>query len=93
MCREVGCGNVAMMGRVSQEQKMLKGHLPRVIYHQVYYYKKIKVDQFCAYFAKFEIPKVSCKHVVERSAYRSTSFMSNCTPLGPYSRPMPRMVQ
>ena len=27
-------------GRVPREQKMLKGHLPRVIYHQVYYYTK-----------------------------------------------------
>ena len=26
------------MGGVSREQKMLKGHLPRVIYHQVYWY-------------------------------------------------------
>ena len=24
------------LGGVSREQKMLKGHLPRVIYHQVY---------------------------------------------------------
>ena len=24
------------VGWVSREQKMLKGHLPRVIYHQVY---------------------------------------------------------
>ena len=28
---------------VPREQKMLKGHLPRVIYHQVYWYMKIKV--------------------------------------------------
>jgi len=29
------------MGGVPREQKMLKGHLPRVIYHQVYKYTKI----------------------------------------------------
>jgi len=26
------------LGEVPREQKMLKGHLPRVIYHQVYWY-------------------------------------------------------
>ena len=26
------------LGGVPREQKMLKGHLPRVIYHQVYWY-------------------------------------------------------
>ena len=31
------------LGGVPREQKMLKGHLPRVIYHQVYYYTKINV--------------------------------------------------
>ena len=31
-------------GGVPREQKMLKGHLPRVIYHQVYLYTKIKGD-------------------------------------------------
>ena len=30
------------LGGVPREQKMLKGHLPRVIYHQVCYYTKIK---------------------------------------------------
>ena len=30
------------LGGVPREQKMLKGHLPRVIYHQVYYYTKIR---------------------------------------------------
>ena len=29
-------GLVGSLGEVPQEQKMLKGHLPRVIYHQVY---------------------------------------------------------
>ena len=29
-------------GGVPREQKMLKGHLTRVIYHQVYQYAKIK---------------------------------------------------
>ena len=28
-------------GGVPREQTMLKGHLPRVIYHQVYWYTKI----------------------------------------------------
>ena len=30
------------LGGVPRQQKMLKGHLPRVIYHQVYKYTKIK---------------------------------------------------
>jgi len=32
------------LGGVPREQKMLKGHLSRVIYHQVYSYTKIKCD-------------------------------------------------
>ena len=38
----VGCPHVDMLGvhylsgRVPREQKMLKGHLPRVLYHQLY---------------------------------------------------------
>ena len=28
------------LGGVPREQKMLKGHLPRVIYHQIYWYTK-----------------------------------------------------
>ena len=31
------------MIEVPREQKMLKGHLPRVIYHQVYQYTKKKM--------------------------------------------------
>ena len=30
-------------GGVSREQNMLKGHLPRVMYHQVYKYTKIQL--------------------------------------------------
>ena len=30
-------------GRVPRGQKMLKGHLPRVVYHQVYSYTKTNV--------------------------------------------------
>ena len=30
--------------RLPREQKMLKGHLPRVIFHQVYWYMKITFD-------------------------------------------------
>jgi len=33
------------LGGVPREQKMLKGHLPRVIYHQVYKYTKMKIFQ------------------------------------------------
>ena len=33
---------VDFLGGVPREQKMLKGHLPRVIYHQVYYFTKRK---------------------------------------------------
>ena len=32
------------LGGVPREQKMLKGHLPRVIYHQVYLYTKINIS-------------------------------------------------
>ena len=32
---------IDLLGGVPREQKMFKGHLPRVIYHQVYYYTKI----------------------------------------------------
>ena len=31
-----------ILGEVPQEQKVLKGHLLRVIYHQVFLYTKIK---------------------------------------------------
>ena len=31
---------VSRLGEVPREQKMRKGHLPRVIYHQVYEYTK-----------------------------------------------------
>jgi len=32
-------------GGVPREQKMLKGHLPRVIYHEVYQYTKLKLNR------------------------------------------------
>jgi len=35
----------ASLGGVPREQKMLKGHLPRVIYHQVYEYTNIRVSE------------------------------------------------
>ena len=34
------------LGGVPREQKLLKGHLPRVIYHQVYKYTKIKRNSY-----------------------------------------------
>ena len=34
------------LGGVPPEQKMLKGHLPRVIYHQVYLYTKKHVSGY-----------------------------------------------
>jgi hypothetical protein len=34
---------ISCLEGVPREQNMLKGHLPRVIYHQVYWYTKIKV--------------------------------------------------
>ena len=34
LCAE---GDCPVLGGVPREQKMLKGHLPRVIYHQVYF--------------------------------------------------------
>jgi len=37
----VGWLNGFSLGGVLSEQRMLKGHLPRVIYHQVYSYTKI----------------------------------------------------
>jgi len=36
-----GSGGLITLGGVPREQKMLKGHPPRVIYHQVYSYTKI----------------------------------------------------
>ena len=33
------------LGRVPREQEMLKGHLPRVIYHHVYLYTKIMLKR------------------------------------------------
>ena len=36
-------GERRALGGVPREQKMLKGHLPRVMYHQVYEYTKINV--------------------------------------------------
>ena len=35
------CYPLWALGGVPREQKKLKGHLPRVIYHQVYYYTEI----------------------------------------------------
>ena len=34
-------GSTVSLGGVPRELKMLKGHLPRVIYHQLYWYTKI----------------------------------------------------
>ena len=39
------CLRVVSLGGVPREQKMLKGHLPRVIYHQVYEYTKINPSE------------------------------------------------
>jgi len=35
-CKSFSFGPVVDSGRVPREQRMLKGHLPRVVYHQVY---------------------------------------------------------
>jgi len=43
----IDSGLVGSLGGVPREQKMLKGHLPRVIYHQVYQYTKM--NHFFAY--------------------------------------------
>ena len=37
------------MGGVPREQKMLQGHLPRVIHHQVYSYTKTKAGSPLAF--------------------------------------------
>ena len=37
--------DAGLVGGVPREQKLLKGHLPRVIYHQVYLYKKINIQE------------------------------------------------
>jgi len=39
----IDSGLVGSMGGVPRDQKMFKGHLPRVIYHQVYEYTKKKI--------------------------------------------------
>ena len=36
---------ISYQGGVPQEQSMLKGHLPRIVYHQVYEYTKKKTFQ------------------------------------------------
>ena len=46
LCKTVNVGtwlakSLVVCGGVLRELKMLKGHLPRVIYHQVYWYRKI----------------------------------------------------
>ena len=47
LCGVIDSGLVgSTVGGVPREQKMLKGHLPRVIYHQVYLYTKIKGSGF-----------------------------------------------
>ena len=38
---DAGLVGSTALGGVPREQKMLKGHLPRVIYHLVYWYTKI----------------------------------------------------
>ena len=40
LAQRIPIHHVSLEG-VPQEQKMLKGHLPRVVYHQVYKYTKI----------------------------------------------------
>ena len=40
--RHTNIDRLKVGGGVPREQKILKGHLPRVIYHQVYLYTKIK---------------------------------------------------
>ena len=40
----IDSGFLASVGGVPQEQKMLKGHLPRVIYHQVYEMQRLTVS-------------------------------------------------
>ena len=42
VCREAGKSDRL---RVPREQKMLKGHLPIVIHHQVYWYTKNNVEK------------------------------------------------
>ena len=49
-CTEI----ILIFARVQREQKMLKGHLPRVTYHQVYQYTKIEVINtlWCSLFSE-----------------------------------------
>jgi len=69
--------------RVPREQKMLKGHLPRVIYHQAYQYTK-SIQQgrkrrnafpvwVGAPLLESEFPNY---HIQE--SYRGTSLIRNC---------------
>ena len=46
------CGTLYCLGGVPREQKMLQGHLPRVMYHQVYQCTKIKIRQFAHSWAR-----------------------------------------
>ena len=69
---------------VPREQKMLTGHLPRVIYHQMYNHTKIK--------RMYGIDKGLYLCVKPSGSYRGTSLIRNPPPLGPYCRPVPRAL-
>jgi len=72
-----------LVGSTQREQKMLKGHLPRVICHQVYEYTKINGSGFGV-----RAPQLSAAW--GRNYYRGTSLIRTPPPVGPYSSPMPR---
>jgi len=81
---------------------MLKGHLPRVIYHPVYYYTKIRNAGRtpASSFFRSHTSKKQCflcepflMDEVPLYTYRSTSLIRNRPPpLGSYSRPLPRAL-
>ena len=88
------------LGGVPQEQNMLKGHLPRVIYHQVHYHTKITSSREHTHppreRALRRTPSLRRPPVSQyrrELRYRCTSLIRNIPHLGPYSRPMPRALR
>ena len=80
------------VGWVPREQKMLKGHLPRVIHHQVYQYTKIvPLRSRVAGIHIIRKPGVLAV-TLHQKQYRGTSLIRKRFPLGPYGRPIPRAL-
>ena len=89
------------LGGVPREQTMLKGHLPRVIHHQVYKYTKKTGSHSTAWYrASSETRGVALTFGVvstfasepRRRLVQECLAHTRTPTLGPYSRPMPRAL-